>query len=54
MRKMKKYRRSPKPFICALLLAATAGLMAAQENVSEQRMQWWNEQKFGMFIHCGP
>jgi len=37
------------------VVLATVGLPGAiGQNVSEARMKWWNEQKFGMFIHYGP
>src|SRR5215467_11280700 len=44
---------------CLLLLVLTSGLTAAQSFANEtkaqrdQRMRWWREARFGMFIHWG-
>ena len=42
------------PLVCGIALLAPIGRLQAQENAGEERMQWWSDQKFGMFIHYGP
>jgi len=36
-----------------ILAIAMALPLAAQAPTSEQRIQWWTEARFGMFIHWG-
>lgn len=48
--------------VCILILGGACGLLQAEQQSKEilslhapkERMQWWNEQKFGLFIHWGP
>ena len=28
--------------------------LSAQQSVQDQKMKWWREARFGMFIHWGP
>jgi len=39
----------------ALVLAATccASAQPSAEQIRERRLQWWREDRFGMFIHWG-
>ena len=53
--------RSQKILIAITLILASTCLNAQQKNYLEEsasekeaRMAWWNEAKFGMFIHWGP
>ena len=55
--------RNLKFIIVASLVAAAAGTLAvpaAEPAASEtkeqraERMAWWRDARFGMFIHCGP
>ena len=36
------------------LLAALTALCAAPASIDEERIRWFRNDKFGMFIHCGP
>lgn len=38
----------------SLLWAAEPNDKVALQNAPAERMQWWNDQRFGMFIHWGP
>jgi alpha-L-fucosidase len=40
-------------FITVCLLAVSLTSLNAQEKSQEQRMKWWQEARFGMFIHWG-
>jgi alpha-L-fucosidase len=43
-----------KPFIaCLLLLLLTHTVFAQKELTRDERMKWWREARFGMFIHWG-
>jgi alpha-L-fucosidase len=43
-----------KPFIaCLLLLFFTHAVFAQKEVTRDERMKWWREARFGMFIHWG-
>src|SRR3954469_4178256 len=44
-----------KPLIVALLIALGAALGHGQESRQsrDERMQWWRDARFGMFIHWG-
>lgn len=46
---MKKFITLLLSIICFLNPA-----VAADENSQEQKMKWWNDAKFGMFVHWGP
>ena len=46
---MKKFITLLLSIICFLNPA-----FAADENSQEQKMKWWNDAKFGMFVHWGP
>lgn len=35
-------------------LCLRAQLFAAVPLSQEEKMEWWNEAKFGMFVHWGP
>jgi len=38
-----------------IAIACMAHLGFSQDSISrDQRMQWWREARFGMFIHWGP
>lgn len=37
-----------------LLLILSAVLLSAQNPVQDQKMKWWRDAHFGMFIHWGP
>ena len=40
--------------LCAILLALAAALpLAAQSPTAEERLKWWTDARFGMFIHWG-
>jgi uncharacterized protein with PIN domain len=45
-------------FMCFVLIAGwsqtTADSRAETESQREERMHWWTEARFGMFIHWGP
>ncbi len=51
---MKKSKVLLKTLVHGVVLAAVALLNANGQNVSQRRMQWRNDQKFGMFVHYGP
>src|SRR5882724_2185254 len=41
-------------FFCALLLAGSLGqAVSAQTSAPDEKMKWWREARFGMFIHWG-
>jgi len=42
-----------KIFLTACFLSFILLLSAQQEMTRDQRMQWWREARFGMFIHWG-
>ena len=40
---------------CCLLLLGSVSLLAQQTSASHnQKMEWWREARFGMFVHWGP
>ena len=42
-----------KTFCLLLLLASAAQFTMAQDTTRENRMKWWRDARFGMFIHWG-
>ncbi|MFQ6131004.1 MAG: alpha-L-fucosidase [Armatimonadota bacterium] len=40
--------------ICAVLLGGSVGLAQESDQRREDRMRWWREARFGLFIHWGP
>lgn len=44
-----------KTIVCLLLVLSSFNLLAQKEDKTafDQRMAWFNESKFGMFIHWG-
>ena len=38
----------------ALALCLSLGALAQPVQSQEEKMDWWNEAKFGLFVHWGP
>src|SRR6266567_883703 len=53
--KLMRVRRIGKTFVLVALAVAAASAQTAKETPAQfqERMQWWREAKFGMFIHWG-
>lgn len=43
-----------KNILFLLLFSITLGSVYAQSNKQDEKMKWWREARFGMFIHWGP
>lgn len=41
-------------YFITFLLLFSARLSAQQSTAQDQKMAWWREARFGMFIHWGP
>ena len=40
--------------VSALALCLSLGALAQPVQSQEEKMEWWNEAKFGLFVHWGP
>src|SRR5215831_562772 len=46
-------RRDCLQFVSAAAMTAAAASAAGDASDREQRMKWWHEARFGMFVHWG-